>query len=233
MTREIKKGLLFILTIFLTHLTYAQNCSCSDNFVWLKETIEKNDAGFQYVINKKGEQEYQKHCDTFAEKVQNITDKEDCAETLLNWLRFFRAGHLWIGLNADANSTKENTTDSVKIKNQFENWETYSYDEKEFSSYISKIKEPGLEGIWTTPPYTIGIKKVKSEYLGFIIEADGIYWRQSQVKFKIKEENGKLAGEYGVMSIPSVKLFKGGSIIAEFIGAKSEAEVKEFLDKNL
>ncbi|MCH7850542.1 MAG: thioredoxin [Nanoarchaeota archaeon] len=47
------------------------------------------------------------------------------------------------------------------------------------------------------------------------------------------EKHGKLAGEYEVMSIPSVKLFKGGSIIAEFIGSKSEAEVNAFLDKNL
>lgn len=47
------------------------------------------------------------------------------------------------------------------------------------------------------------------------------------------EEHQSLASEYSVMSIPSVKLFKGGSIIAEFIGAKDESEVKEFLDKNL
>ena len=47
------------------------------------------------------------------------------------------------------------------------------------------------------------------------------------------EENGALAGKYGVMSIPSVKLFKKGKITAEFIGAKPESDVQEFLDENL
>ena len=90
------KGLLFILTIFLSGLTFGQNCSCADNFVWLKETFEKNDAGFKYVIDKKGEADYKKHTDIYNEKVQIITDKELCAEALLEWLRYFRRGHLWL-----------------------------------------------------------------------------------------------------------------------------------------
>ena len=40
-----------------------------------------------------------------------------------------------------------------------------------------------------------------------------------------------MAGKYGVMSIPSVKLFHKGEVKDEFTGAKSESEVKEFLDK--
>ena len=35
------------------------------------------------------------------------------------------------------------------------------------------------------------------------------------------------------MSIPSVKLFKKGEIVADFVGAKPEKDVREFLDKNL
>jgi thioredoxin-like negative regulator of GroEL len=47
------------------------------------------------------------------------------------------------------------------------------------------------------------------------------------------EENTAVPEEYNIMSIPAVKLFKNSEIIAEFIGAKSEELVKEFLDKNL
>jgi putative thioredoxin len=47
------------------------------------------------------------------------------------------------------------------------------------------------------------------------------------------EENNGLAEKYNIRSIPSIKLFKGGDIVDEFIGAKSESEVKDFLDKNL
>ena len=195
--KKMKKGLLLILTILATNYVYSQNCSCSDIFVWLKETIEKNDAGFQYVIDLKGEAEYKKHSDSYIEKVKSIKDKNECAETLADWLRFFRKGHLWFGVNFDKNlKDNSNQADIEKIKRQFKNWETYPYQEKEFNTYISKIKEPGLEGIWTTPPYTIGVRKVKNEYIGFIIEADGIYWSKSQVKFKIKNENGKLTATY-------------------------------------
>ncbi|MFZ2283619.1 MAG: S41 family peptidase [Lutibacter sp.] len=185
-----------ILTITLTDLTFAQNCSCADDYTWLKETFEKNDAGFQYVIDQKGEAEYKKHCDIYSEKVKLITDKGECAETLFAWLRFFRKGHLWIGLNTDNQSTESNSFDTNKVREQFKNWEIYPYKEKEFNDYISKIKEPGLEGIWTSSPYKIGIRKVKNEYIGFIIEADGIYWSKSQVKFKIRDNNGKLNAIY-------------------------------------
>lgn len=192
-----KKGLLLIFTILVTNFVYSQNCSCSDIFFWLKETIEKNDAGFQYAIDQKGETEYKKHSDIFAEKAKSITDKDQCAETLAEWLRFFRKGHLWFGVNFDKDlKDKSNQPDIEKIKKQFKNWATYPYQEKEFNAYISKIKEPGLEGIWTIPPYTIGVRKVKDEYIGFIIEADGIYWSKSQVKFIIKDENGKLKATY-------------------------------------
>lgn len=191
-----KKRLLLILTILVKNFVYSQNCSCSEIFVWVKETIEKNDAGFQYVIDQKGESEYKKHSDSYAEKVKSITDKAQCAEAIANWLRFFRKGHLWFGLNPDENLGNNNQIDKEKIKRQFKNWETYPYQEKEFNAYISKIKEPGFEGIWTTPPYTIGVRKVKDKYVGFIIEADGIYWSKSQVKFKIKDENGKLTATY-------------------------------------
>ena len=45
-----------------------------------------------------------------------------------------------------------------------------------------------LEGIWTYASYRIGLKKVGDEYLGFIIKADGVYWTEGQVKFKIKAD---------------------------------------------
>ena len=47
------------------------------------------------------------------------------------------------------------------------------------------------------------------------------------------EQYQEVAGKYGVMSIPSVKLFKNGEIVNEFIGAKQSSDVKDFLDKNL
>jgi hypothetical protein len=42
----------------------------------------------------------------------------------------------------------------------------------------------------------IGVKKTGNEYVGFIIKADGVYWTQGQVKFRIKEKDGRLLATY-------------------------------------
>ncbi|MDR3219878.1 MAG: S41 family peptidase [Dysgonamonadaceae bacterium] len=53
--------------------------------------------------------------------------------------------------------------------------------------------DAGFEGVWQQGIYTLGIvKRSDAEYTGFIIEADGVYWKQGQVKLKIdtkKPEN--------------------------------------------
>ena len=221
-----KKELLFILIILLSNLTFSQNCSCTDNFVWLKETFEKNDAGFQYVIDKKGEADYKKYSDNYAEKVKIITDKKICVDTLLSWLRYFRRGHLSLELITKEENSENGKMDTVKIRKLYEDWETYPYNEKEFKAYLSEIKEPGIEGIWTTSPrYVIGVKKVKNEYIGFIIESDGVYWSKSQVKFKIKDDNGKLSATYYMkdhtpIEIKEVKLLGSNYLKMDFVSLK-------------
>jgi putative thioredoxin len=46
-------------------------------------------------------------------------------------------------------------------------------------------------------------------------------------------KNEKQSSNYGVMSIPSVKLFKNGKVIDEFVGAQPEAKIKEWLNQKL
>ncbi len=47
------------------------------------------------------------------------------------------------------------------------------------------------------------------------------------------EENQQTASEYGIMSIPAVKMFKGGKVVDEFLGARPEQDVREWIDSNL
>jgi len=44
------------------------------------------------------------------------------------------------------------------------------------------------------------------------------------------EEFPDVAGAYGVMSIPNVKLFRDGEIVDEFVGALPEREIRRWLD---
>ncbi len=47
------------------------------------------------------------------------------------------------------------------------------------------------------------------------------------------DNHGDLAQQYGIRSIPNVKLFHKGKVIAEFVGVKSEADLRTWLDANL
>ena len=47
------------------------------------------------------------------------------------------------------------------------------------------------------------------------------------------DENMELAGEYGIMSIPAVFLFRNGEVIGNFGGYRDRESVREFLDSKL
>jgi putative thioredoxin len=46
------------------------------------------------------------------------------------------------------------------------------------------------------------------------------------------EENPEIAQDFGIRSIPNVKVFKGGEVAGEFLGAISEAEARQFLRRH-
>ncbi|MGK0209235.1 MAG: putative thioredoxin [Patescibacteria group bacterium] len=56
--------------------------------------------------------------------------------------------------------------------------------------------------------------------------------KMTLVKLNV-EEAQSTAQEYGIMSIPAVKLFKDGKVVDEFMGAQPEAKIREWLDKTL
>lgn len=45
------------------------------------------------------------------------------------------------------------------------------------------------------------------------------------------DENPQSASEYGIMSIPAIKIFKGGKIVKEFVGVQNKDTLKEELKK--
>jgi putative thioredoxin len=47
------------------------------------------------------------------------------------------------------------------------------------------------------------------------------------------DENQDLAQQFQIRSIPAVKLFRGGRVVAEFLGAQPLARIREFLEPHL
>lgn len=45
------------------------------------------------------------------------------------------------------------------------------------------------------------------------------------------DENPETAQKYGIMSIPSLKIFKDGKIVKEFVGVQAKETLKEELEK--
>ena len=46
------------------------------------------------------------------------------------------------------------------------------------------------------------------------------------------DENGESAQQYGVSSIPTVMLFKGGEVVERFVGVQPKSRMQEALDSH-
>ena len=144
-----------LLHLLLPVFLYPQDCDCTSNFAWLKKTFEENDAGFQYALEKKGAELYGAHNKRIAEKVTAAETLQDCQALLNEWLAFFRPGHIGIGLeNPVTGEGGDSSPDPT-----FPDWETYDIVQEDFKAYLDQKEDPGMEGIWDTSSYVIGIKK--------------------------------------------------------------------------
>jgi len=154
----------------------------------MKKTFEENDAGFQYIIDKKGQAAYNIHNQLIFEKIKEAKNLTDCSKLLSEWLKFFRSGHVGIQLMA---KTADNNGENEKGE-----YETFNGDISQFKKYIDTKTEADFEGIWETSPYKIGIKKEGTNYIGFIIESGVESWKPGMVKLKIKQDNDKLVSTF-------------------------------------
>lgn len=180
--------LLFFLIFIMPRLVFSQDCNCESTYNWVKKTIEENDAGFSYLVDIKGQKAYEMHCESIRNRVKTISDQTECTLALKEWLAFFRSGHLSIKEISADNKTIEKP-DKNTIIEQYKDWERINDDVDNFKKHLQNKKEIDFEGIWERNGLKIGIKKVDDIYLGFIIEADGIYWTEGQIKLKIDSNN--------------------------------------------
>lgn len=186
-----KRSLLLIMLLYAGIYSFAQKCDCKANYEWVKKTFEENDAGFQYTLQSKGEQAYSIHNKQILDKVIQAQTIAECAPILYQWLTFFRSGHIAIKLQEQSQVISDK-----KAENQFSDWETYTVKTEDFKKYLDKKSITDFEGIWESEPYKIGIRKVGSSYIGFIIESGANTWTKGQVKLKFSITPDKISAVY-------------------------------------
>lgn len=184
-----------LLLVFSPFGLFSQACDCAAVFTWTKETFEANDAGFQYIVDTKGEQAYRLHNQTYLDRVHESENLDACHQTINEWLRFFRKGH--IGLERIRTSDSNPSGTSAEENDA---WETFTIDEKEFMQYLDQKSVHDYEGIWKNGGYQIGIKKQGNTYVGFIIAAKTDLWKKDQVKLKLVEQDDALSSIYYMLN---------------------------------
>lgn len=97
----------------------------------------------------------------------------------------------------------------------------------DFEKEVLQSDVPVLVDFWATwcrPCIAIGpsIEEIATEMEG-----------KAKVYKVDVDANGELAGQFGVMSIPNLLVFKGGQVVDNMVGAGSKADIKALLEKHV
>ncbi|OGL38627.1 MAG: thioredoxin [Candidatus Schekmanbacteria bacterium GWA2_38_11] len=98
-------------------------------------------------------------------------------------------------------------------------------NEKNFEQEVLKSDIPVLIDFWASwcgPCKMVAptVAEISEEYAGKV-----------KVGKLNVDDNPLLASKYGVMSIPTLMLFKGGQVADQLIGAQGKAQINAMIDK--
>jgi len=184
-----RKSNLLLLTLLITISisAFGQECNCVENFNWTRKTFEENDAGFQYILDQKGQDAYALLNQKIEENAKNAKTLSECQNVIYEWSKFFRTGHFGFTIVKSNYYNQSTVIDTKKIKEQ----PMIKVDYAKFEKRINSIATPTLEGIWNDGTYKVGIVETKEGYKGFIINGGNTNWEQNQLKFIISNNKQK------------------------------------------
>ena len=189
-----KRRIAFTLLLIVCAINIQLGASSfEEKFQWVKQTFEENDAGFQMVLDRKGQAAYDSHNQRIAQKIESAKDLNECLEVLREWLRFFRSsGHLELFLTQQVSIEQQAQTMPNAVTPEY-----WGGDIAQFRAYLSSKKEVDYEGIWDiSGDYKVGIIKERNSYIGFIIESTYDDWLPNMVKLKIEDIDSEMKSTY-------------------------------------
>ena len=100
-------------------------------------------------------------------------------------------------------------------------------NDSNFNSEVISAKEPVLVDFWAEwcgpcKRVTPVVEEISKEYKG----------RVKVAKLNV-DEGRNTASRFGIMSIPTLMLFKDGKVVKQIVGAVSKKELKSMIDSNI
>ena len=99
------------------------------------------------------------------------------------------------------------------------------FTDQNFETEVLKSDKPVLVDFWAPwcgPCQAMGpvIEELAKEFAG-----------KAKVGKINVDDNQKTAQDFSIMSIPALKIFKGGKVVQEFVGMQAKETLKEALEK--
>jgi len=182
-----KKIIVIALLVVATTKISAQECDCNKEFLYMKDFIEHNYAGFNDKLKTMTKPAYDKMTNDFIAYSKDSLLGKKCLLLISEYLQKFRDDHIQVSVNFDG--TKLDSALMAK-------GEKISITDKQMEQ-LGKVKE-GYQGIYyfkSDSTYKIAVLKNKNalrDYVGVMVSSKLEHWKKGQVKFEAKQVNDSL-----------------------------------------
>jgi hypothetical protein len=163
--------LLPVLIMALSAASHAQDkCDCAKV---LEQLIVKSETEYPGFKDKaKDTLAYESFKKQMRESA-NGCNRDDCITILKKYLEYFKDGHLVINKKGNSDGNPQAGAGGM-----------VDVDIKSFKKYLGRSRD-GMEGIWTSGGYKVGIKKRAGGHDAFIISSQNASWKPKEIKFTL------------------------------------------------
>jgi hypothetical protein len=171
----------------------SQECSCVQEFSFVRQHMEKNHPGFSSDIKDPQQPAYKAFVQSLEQKMLQDASGKYCVAFLKQYMFYLKDHH--ISINSTFKPVKEDSIPAVEAffrTKEFLSTERIDKDSALLVAYLQQPAESTIEGIYKTPDgtYTVALIKDKTsirDYVGIILDSKTKLWQKGQVKMEVKQ----------------------------------------------